>query len=124
MKRFKYLLVFILAVMMLTQTALAATCNISFTANGKTYHAIHHPEGTGYFTVLGDHPYITPMDHDPNPEYEAYDRAYQIATMNHVATCPHYALGDESIPLYLLCAAAVLAAIGAVAVHKKRMNLS
>lgn len=117
--------VILLAVVIVTQAALASTCSFTFESGGVTYHAIHHVDSQGSWFEVTDGMADTSASFDnPSAAYVAYENALYAATAAHVASCPymHHDLGDDSAPLLLLCAGAALAAIAAVIVHRKRLG--
>ncbi len=123
--KLRFSMAIILIVLMLSQVAFAATCDITFTSNGVTHYAIHHTEGTGWFEVLNPVRDTSTSFNNESEEYIAYSQAYTIATEQHLATCPYYNydLGDESIPMALLYGGVVLVAISAIIVHQKRKGI-
>ena len=85
----KKMLILIL-ILMLSASALASTCDIYFPANGQTYHMVHHVDEEGsWVELIGEHPYLSPMDHNPSDEYVAYDLAQIAAKNEHIAACPY-----------------------------------
>lgn len=78
----------LLIVVLVSQFAFATNCEFTFTANGKTYYAIHNT-AEGYYQCLN------PEDENnnsssfsftnPSDEYVAYDKAFYAAKVQH--TC-------------------------------------
>ena len=118
--KLRFALAFVLLALMLTQVAFAANCEFTFTANGKTYYAIHNT-AEGYYQCLNPEKDTSPRFNDPSAEYLAYDNAFYAAKVQH--TCPYQDLGDESIPMALLYGSVVLVAISAIIVHQKRKRI-
>ena len=121
----KIALVFVIMVLMCSQVAFAASCDFTFTANGKTYYAIHNVT-EGYYECLNPEKDTSPSFNDPSPEYLAYSLAFDAAKYQHHATCPYVNgsdLGDENVPMTLLYGGVVLAAISAIIVHQKRTRI-
>ena len=85
-------------ILMLTGSAYASTCDIYFPANGQTYHMVHHVDEEGsWVELIGDHPYISPMEHNPDEEYVAYDLAQIAAKNDHIASCPYMNNGSAAV---------------------------
>lgn len=121
----KIALVFVTMVLMCSQVAFAANCEFTFTANGKTYYAIHN-SAEGYYQCLNPEPDTSLSFNDPSPEHLAYSLALDNAKAQHHAACPYVSggdLGDQSVPMALLYGGVVLVAISVIIVHKKRMRI-
>ncbi len=123
-----FAMIMILAVMMLVQFALAEECHFTFVHNGVTYNEIHHAEEVDWFETLNPMPISYSDDLDAweltySDAYSAFLAAEAVATRAHMAQHHSNDLGDESLPVILLCGCAVLAVVGAVAVHKKRTSI-
>ena len=119
--------VILLAVVIVTQAALASTCSFTFESGGVTYRITHHVDNEGsWFRTENPMQDTSPDIYEDTPEYVAFLDAESAATNAHLARCPYmgHDLGDDSAPLSLLCAGAALAAITAVIVRRKRLGLA
>jgi len=93
----------ILIAVLFSEIALAMNCEFTFTANGKTYYAIHNTED-GYYRC------INPEDEnnnssgfsftDPSDEYVAYDKAFHAAKVQHTCDTEMDA-SDYFTPMYI-----------------------
>ena len=119
--------VVLLAALTLTQAALASTCSFTFESGGVTYRITHHVDNEGsWFKTENPMQDTSPHFNDYTPDYVAYLDAESAAKNAHLARCPymHHDLGDDSTPLSLLYAGAMLAAITAVIFHRKRRGMA
>ena len=118
-------LAFVIMILMFSQVALAANCEFTFTANGKTYYGIHNT-AEGYYQCLNRELYAIQTFNNPSDEDIAWERAWDAAKDQHHAACPYVSggdLGDENVPMTLLYGGVVLAAISAIIVHQKRTRI-
>ena len=119
--------VILIAIMILPQTALASTCSFTFESGGVTYRITHHVDSEGsWFKTENPMQDTSPHFNDYTPEYVAYLDAESAATNAHLTRCPYMSrdLGDDSVPLSLLCTGAALVAITGVIVHRKRLGMA
>ena len=124
-EKLRFSFVLVLLALMFVQVAFASNCEFTFSANGKTYYAIHHATD-GYYECLNREPDTSPNFNDPSPEHLAYSLAFDDAKDQHHAACPYVNgrdLGDESVPMTLLCGGMALAAVSAILVHRKRKSI-
>lgn len=93
----------LLIVVLVSQFAFATNCEFTFTANGKTYYAIHNT-AEGYYQCLN------PEDENnnsssfsftnPSDEYVAYDKAFYAAKVQHTCATDLDA-SDYFTPMYI-----------------------
>lgn len=86
-------------VVLVSQIAFAANCEFNFTANGKTYYAIHNTTEGCYECLNPEHD-TSPLFNDPSAEYLEYDNAFYAARVQH--TCAtEQDVSDYFTPMYI-----------------------
>lgn len=126
-KRIKSIVILIIVLLMSAQVAMAENCHFTFEHKGVTYNVIHYTGKNSYIEVTN----AMPISYSDEPgvwmstysdEYSDYLMAQDAAVDAHFAQY-HSELGDNSMPMYLLSGIAMLTAIGAIFVHRKRMSI-